>query len=278
MTKKSQNQIIIWHLAKHRTERFIASDFMKDWSDYFVWYSAGCRLSTLLKLWLVFSRTSEKKTEKGVHFMEYMISEKGMEAVEKWKTRFPSPHKKKKKNTKTEFWNLVVFEIMRFQGVVWIVKAFDLVTEELKVFIWRGGWENEREDITHIIKEGSKLEGEQIKNLCLFIEDTSKLGNIEELKEKKRNRKKEFTEKELVIEKIKRLRNDKEKIWIVLGWEYNEELASEQYSAREESKKRIILDLSKAFECDAIQAGVMFEEISTNLLNDKKEQCQSGND
>lgn len=82
-------------MSKHKDKRFIATDFMKPF--YFVWYSAGARLSTLLRLGLVEKNLSERKTRKGKRFTEYRITEKGLLENDQRKC-FKNPYKKKCNN------------------------------------------------------------------------------------------------------------------------------------------------------------------------------------
>ena len=68
----------------------MASDFMKPW--YFVWYSAGARLSTLYKIWLVDKRKSDKTTIQGKHYVEYKINNKWINFVKEWRIYINDPY------------------------------------------------------------------------------------------------------------------------------------------------------------------------------------------
>lgn len=88
--KKTQNQKILEKMYKHKDKWFRPSDFMKPW--YFVWYSAGARLSTILKLWLVEKRPYNWKWNTLKSFREYKINERGIAHVEQWNIYLRNPY------------------------------------------------------------------------------------------------------------------------------------------------------------------------------------------
>lgn len=88
---ETQNKKILKKMAKNPKKRFIPTDFMKP--RCFVWYSAGARMSTLLKLGLLEKRIGKRKTMKWRKLTEYKITTKG-QIVYPLKKRFLNPYKK----------------------------------------------------------------------------------------------------------------------------------------------------------------------------------------